>query len=83
VLKDWRFRAVRPMFHRRVLPITGEIMLKLRLLLAAGRKAGPTFSQPNLIVAATALCHGLTVVTRDRSEYDKAGAPVIDPWAGP
>jgi hypothetical protein len=38
------------------------------------------FSQPDLIIAATALCHGLTVVTRDRSDYDKTGVSVIDPW---
>jgi len=45
-----------------------------------GRKAGHTFSQPDLIIAATALHHGLTVVTRDRSEYDKARVPTINPW---
>jgi toxin FitB len=56
-------------------------MLKWRILLEDGRKAGHTYSQPDLIIAATALEHGLTVVTRDRSDYDKAGVPVIDPWA--
>jgi len=32
------------------------------LLVADGRKAGNTYSQPDLIIAATALHHGLTVV---------------------
>lgn len=54
--------------------------LKWRLLVEAGRKAGDTFSQPDLIIAATALRHGLTVVTRDRADYERAGAPVLDPW---
>jgi len=62
------------------LPITEDIMLKWRLLLQEGRKAGHTFSQPDLIIAATALHHGLTVVTRDRAQYDKAHVPVFDPW---
>jgi predicted nucleic acid-binding protein len=55
-------------------------MLKWRLLVEEGRKAGHTFSQPDLIIAATAIHHGLTVVTRDRSDYDKARVPVVNPW---
>jgi hypothetical protein len=34
------------------------------------------------MIAATALHNGLTVVTRDRSEYDMAQVPVLDPWDG-
>ncbi len=68
------------MFDQRVLPITEDIMLRWRLEVEKGRKAGHTFSQPDLIIAATALHHGLTVVTRDRSDFDKAGVPVINPW---
>jgi ABC-type antimicrobial peptide transport system ATPase subunit len=51
-----------------------------RLLVEEGRKAGHTFSQPDLIIAATALCHGLTILSRDTSDYERAHAPVIDPW---
>ena len=45
-----------------------------------GRKAGHTFSQPDLIIAATAGQHGLTVVSRDTDEFRHAGVPVFDPW---
>ena len=55
-------------------------MLQWRLLVEDGRKTGHTFSQPDLIIAATAIHHGLTVVTRDRSDYDKARVPVVNPW---
>jgi hypothetical protein len=48
--------------------------------MSEGRKTGHTFSQPDLIIAATAIQHGLTVVTRDRSDYDRAGVPVVNPW---
>jgi predicted nucleic acid-binding protein len=82
-LNDWLTHKVRPMFEQRVLPITEDIMLKWRLLVEEGRKAGHTFSQPDLIIAATALDHGLTVVTRDRSDYDRARVPVINPWEVP
>jgi toxin FitB len=80
-LNDWLAHRVRPMFEQRVLAITEDIMFKWRLLVEDGRKAGYTFSQPDLIIAATALHHGLTVVSRDVSDYQKARAPVLNPWS--
>lgn len=79
-LNDWLMHRVRPMFEGRVLAVTEDIMLKWRLLVEDGRKAGHTFSQPDLIIAATALQHGLTVVSRDVSDYQKARTPVFNPW---
>jgi hypothetical protein len=79
-LNDWLTNKVRPMFGERVLQITEDMMLKRRLLVEEGRKTGHTFSQPDLIIAATAIHHGLTLVTRDRSDYDKTRVPVINPW---
>ncbi len=55
-------------------------MFTWRLLVEEGRKSGHTFSQPDLIIAATALQHGLTVVTRDPRDYLRAGTPVVNPW---
>ena len=80
-LNDWLVHKLRPMFEDRVLEITEDIMLKWRLLAEEGRKTGHTFSQPDLIIAATALHHGLTIVSRDTSEYEKANVPVLNPWA--
>jgi predicted nucleic acid-binding protein len=80
-LNDWLAHKVRPMFEQRVLPITEDIMFKWRVLVEDGRKAGYTFSQPDLIIAATALHHGLTVVSRDVSDYQKARAPIMNPWS--
>jgi len=45
-----------------------------------GRKTGHTDSHPDLLIAVTALHHGLTVVTRYRSDFDKARVPVFNPW---
>ena len=79
-LNDWLAHKVRPMFEERVLAVTEDIMFKWRLLVEDGRKAGHTFSQPDLIIAATALHRGLTVVSRDVSDYRMARAPVFNPW---
>ena len=82
-LNEWLTHRLRPMFEQRILPITEDIMLKWRLLLEDGRKMGHTFSQPDLIIAATALHHGLTIVSRDTSGYKRAGVPVHNPWTDP
>ena len=79
-LVSWLTSKIRPMFDQRVLPITEDVMLKWRLLVEEGRKSGHTFSQPDLIIAATAIHHGHTIITRDRRDYDKARAPVMNPW---
>jgi toxin FitB len=79
-LNDWLALKLRPAFAGRILPVTEEILLKWRLLLEDGRKAGHTYSHPDLLLAATALEHGLTIVTRDRKDFDMARVPVLDPW---
>lgn len=79
-LNIWLSNKVRPMFDQRVLPITEDIMVKWRLLVEDGRKAGYTYSQPDLIIGATAIHYGLTVMSRDTSEYIRAGVPVFNPW---
>lgn len=82
-LNEWLAHKVRPMFERRVLAITEDIMFKWRLLVEEGRKVGYTFSQPDLIIAATAHHHGLTIVSRDTGDYVKARIAVLNPWVDP
>ena len=79
-LSDWLLQRVRPLFEQRVLEVSEDVMFKWRLLVEEGRKVGHTFSQPNLIIAATALRHGLTVVTRDTADYKLARVPLLNPW---
>lgn len=79
-LTDWLTHKVRPMFEQRALEVTEDVMFKWRLMVEEGRKSGHTFSQPDLVIAATGLHHGLTVVSRDTSEYAKARVPVFNPW---
>jgi predicted nucleic acid-binding protein len=79
-LNDWLAHKVRPMFEQRVLAITEDIMFKWRLMVEEGRKVGHTFSQPDLIIAATGRHHGLTIVSRDTADYVKAQVTVFNPW---
>lgn len=80
-LLEWLDLQVRPMFgEERTLLVTEDILLTWRTLLEEGRKAGHTFSQPDLLIGATASHHGLTVVSRDVVHYRRARVPVVNPW---
>ena len=82
-LQDWLSHKVRPMFAQRIVPISENVMFRWRLLVEEGRNARHTFSQPDLIIAATALEHGLIVVTRDTRDYARTRAAVFNPWLDP
>ena len=79
-LNAWLTHKVRPLFEQRVLDVSEDVLFKWRLLVEEGRKSGHTYSQPDLFIAATALDHGLTVVSRDTRGYQRAGAAVFNPW---
>src|SRR5258708_9960288 len=78
-LSDWLMQRVRPMFYRRVLPITEDVMLQWRPLVEEGPKAGHTVSQPDLIIAATAGHPGPTVGTRHPSEDTQTRGALMNP----
>jgi predicted nucleic acid-binding protein len=50
-------------------------------LLARLRVSGQSMPIKDSLIAATALVHGLTVVTRNRRDFKKAGVKVVDPFA--
>ncbi len=42
--------------------------------------AGRSLPVIDTLVAATAICHGLTLVTRDTRDLGSTGVPLVDPW---
>jgi predicted nucleic acid-binding protein len=78
----WLDNELRPMFDGRILQADEDVLLRWRLIIEAGRKRGHTFSHPDVLIAAIAANHGLTVATRNSSEFAAAGVDVLDPWTG-
>ena len=52
-------------------------------LLADLRTAGAAMPIKDSLIAATALTHGLVVATRNRTDFERAGVRVCDPFEGP
>ena len=65
----------------RCLPWEAETGLKWAQLLASLRAAGRAMPIKDSLIAATVLVHDLTVVTRNRVDFEKAGVSIIDPFA--
>jgi predicted nucleic acid-binding protein len=62
------------------LPWDAETGLKWAELLAHLRKTGKAMPIKDSFIAATAMVHGLAIVTRNSIDFAKAGVRVIDPF---
>lgn len=54
--------------------------LRWARLLADLRADGRSMPVKDSLIAATALVHGLTVVTRNRRDFEPAGVDIVDPF---
>jgi hypothetical protein len=78
-LEQWFDEGVRKV---QCLPWEAETGLRWAELLARLRASGRAMPIKDSLIAATALAHRLTVATRNVTDFEKAGCPVIDPFAG-
>ncbi len=63
------------------LPWEAATGLRWAQLLAKLRASGRSMPIKDSLIAATALVHGLAVVTRNRRDFENAGIDVVDPFA--
>lgn len=78
-LEQWFDAGVRRLH---CLPWEAETGLTWAALLARLRASGKAMPIKDSLIAATALTYDLSVVTRNRSDFVKAGVRVVDPFAG-
>lgn len=62
------------------LPWEAETGLRWAELLALLRASGRAMSIKDSIIAATALAYNLTIATRNRTDFEKAGVKLVDPF---
>ena len=79
-LQVWLDIDVRSWFAGRILPVTETIAERWGHLAAAARKQGVTLAVVDGVIAATALEHDLTVVTRNAKDFAGLGFAVLNPW---
>jgi predicted nucleic acid-binding protein len=79
-LEAWLRDGMLPWFGERILEVSERILLRWRWLVWEGQKVNYTFAQPDALLAATALEHGLGVVTRNTADFERAGLYLLNPW---
>ena len=75
----WLQRDIRQRFEGRILPVNEAVALAWGQLLA---QAGRPLPAIDSLIAATAVAHHLTLVTRNTEDMADTGAAVFNPWEG-
>jgi hypothetical protein len=74
-LRTWIDHQVLPRFEGRILAIDAAVARRCAQLHAPDPRA-----DRDALIAATALAHGLSVVTRDEADFASTGVPLLNPW---
>lgn len=79
-LEAWLDQDLRARFEGRILVIDQEVADRWGLLTAVARNNGIALPVIDGLLAATALEHNLTLVTRDTGQIPSMGVAVFNPW---
>jgi predicted nucleic acid-binding protein len=75
VLRKWLEEHVLPTFASRVLPVDTGVARRCAALMVPDPR-----SYRDALIAATALVHGMTVVTRNVGDFEATGVKLLNPW---
>ena len=75
VLRRWLDQHVLPAFEGRILAIDTAVAQRCAALHVPDPRA-----DRDALIAATALVHGLTVVTRNIDDFKRTGVGLLNPW---
>ena len=76
-LRTWLEDQVLAVFEGRILPIDTAVARRCAALHVPDRRP-----DRDAFIAATALVHDMTVVTRNTADFEGTGAKLLDPWRG-
>jgi predicted nucleic acid-binding protein len=80
-LEIWLTAQVPERFGTRILPVDAEIAKAWGRVTARGQALGRPVDSMDAFIAATAECHGLTLVTRNVRDFEALGSPLLNPWS--
>jgi len=79
-LESWLELELQARFSGRILSIDRAVADRWGLIAAAAKRAGRPLSAIDGLMAATALQHRLTIVSRNISDFASTQVPVLNPW---
>lgn len=75
ILRDWLDKKVLQEFAPRTLPVDQAVAFRCARLHVPSPKP-----DRDALIAATALVHGMSIVTRNGSDFADLGVTVVNPW---
>ncbi len=75
MLRSWLERRVLPEFSGRTLPVDTAVAQRCARLHVPDRR-----DERDALIAATALVHGMAVVTRNAADFEPTGVTIVNPW---
>jgi predicted nucleic acid-binding protein len=79
-LQKWLIETLRPWFQGRILPVNEPIAERWGLMAGQSKLKGKPLKVEDGLIAATALEHGLTLVTRNVKDFEDLDVVIVDPW---
>jgi toxin FitB len=79
-LEMWLDLDLQTRFAGRILAIDHKTADHWGTLAAAAKRAGKALSAVDGLLAATALHHSLTIVTRNVTDFESTQVPLVNPW---
>ncbi|BCO27485.1 toxin FitB [Rhodoferax lithotrophicus] len=78
MLRAWLEQHVLPEFSGRTLPVDTAVAQRCARLHVPDKRG-----ERDALIAATALVHGMTVVTRNVADFKPTGVSIVNPWEAP
>ncbi|MDR1109123.1 MAG: type II toxin-antitoxin system VapC family toxin [Deltaproteobacteria bacterium] len=75
VLREWLEQQVLPEFSGRTLPVDTAVARRCARLHIPDKRG-----ERDALIAATALVHGMAVVTRNVTDFQSTGVTLLNPW---
>ena len=75
VLRSWIDDQLLPRFEARILAVDAAVAQRCARLHVPDPRA-----ERDALIAATAMVHGLTVVTRNVADFEPTGVALLNPW---
>jgi predicted nucleic acid-binding protein len=78
-LESWLMK-IEGQFTDQILPIDTEVARTWGEITARAAQLGRVIASPDGLIAATALRHGMHLMTRNTADFAATGVLLIDPW---
>lgn len=80
-LRKWVRTNLMARFETRVLVIDNNVASRWGTLVGTSERKGRPLPVIDSLIAATAIAHELTVVSRNAKDFERCGIPCLNPWS--